>query len=636
MKQIILGTAGHIDHGKTSLIKALTGIDTDRLKEEKLRGITIELGFAWLDLPSGQRLGIVDVPGHEKFVKNMVAGASGVDLVALIIAADEGVMPQTKEHLDICNLLGVKHGLVVLTKIDTVDEEWLEMVTDDVQRFLEGSFLEGAPIIPVSALTGQGLPQLLEALETLCEVVPERTSSGLFRLPVDRVFTMKGFGTVITGSLVSGKVRVGETVVIYPSGIQSKVRGVQVHGQKADQATASMRTAVNFQGIDRAAIARGDVVGGVNTLKPSYMVDGLLLYIASNEKALKNRTKVRFHTGTSEILGYAILLDRDELSPGETTVAQFRFDSPVAVVKDDRFVIRSYSPVRTIGGGHILNPIPRKHKRFKEQLVTELKGLAESPPGEIIAYHVKESGISGLPFSELRLMTNLSEKDLGENLQHLLSQRAIVQVDRENRTFIHGSVFDELRQKTIKALEGYHKDHPLKAGMSKQRLMSTLSPWLSNKLFSLLVQDLTKSNTVIQEKEIMRLSEHKVALGADEKDIRHRIERAYLESGLQPPYFRDLVASLGENSAHKKDILMHMLEEGTLVKVKEDLYFHRRVIDDLKNGLVSYLKANGEIDTPQFKEMTGVSRKYTIPLIEFFDATKVTIRIGDIRRLREG
>jgi selenocysteine-specific elongation factor len=447
---------------------------------------------------------------------------------------------------------------------------------------------------------------------------------------------MKGFGTVITGSLVSGKVRVGETVVIYPSGIQSKVRGVQVHGQKADQATASMRTAINFQGIDRAAIARGDVVGGVNTLKPSYMVDGLLLYIASNEKALKNRTKVRFHTGTSEILGYAILLDRDELSPGETTVAQFRFDSPVAVVKDDRFVIRSYSPVRTIGGGHILNPIPRKHKRFKEQLVTELKGLAESPPGEIIAYHVKESGISGLPFSELRLMTNLSEKDLGENLQHLLSQRAIVQVDRENRTFIHGSVFDELRQKTIKALEGYHKDHPLKAGMSKQRLMSTLSPWLSNKLFSLLVQDLTKSNTVIQEKEIMRLSEHKVALGADQKDIRHRIERAYLESGLQPPYFRDLVASLGENSAHKKEILMHMLEEGTLVKVKEDLYFHRRVIDDLKNGLVSYLKANGEIDTPQFKEMTGVSRKYTIPLIEFFDATKVTIRIGDIRRLREG
>ncbi|MES0363955.1 MAG: selenocysteine-specific translation elongation factor [Desulfobacteria bacterium] len=636
MKQIILGTAGHIDHGKTSLIKALTGIDTDRLKEEKLRGITIELGFAWLDLPSGQRLGIVDVPGHEKFVKNMVAGASGIDIVALVIAADEGVMPQTREHLDICSLLSVAHGLVVLTKTDTVDEEWLEMVKDDVQGFLKGTFLEDAPVVPVSALTGQGLPQLLEVMETLCEVVPERTSSGLFRIPVDRVFTMKGFGTVITGSLLSGKVQVGETVMIYPEGIQSKVRGIQVHGQKANQATASMRTAINFQGIERAAIARGDVVGGVNTLKPSYMVDGLLVYLASNGKALKNRTKVRFHTGTSEILGYAVLLDRDELSPGETTVAQFRLDSPLTVVKDDPFVIRSYSPVRTIGGGHILNPIPGKHKRFKESLVTELRSLAESPPREIITYHVQKSGIAGLPFSELRLMTNLSEKNLKEHIQDLLSQRAIIQLDRDNRTFVHGSVFDELRQKALKALEIYHKDHPLKAGMSKQRLMPTLSPWLSSKLFSLLVQDLTKSNTVIQEKEIIRLSEHRVALEADQKDIRHRIEQAYLQSGLQPPYFKDLVASLGQNAAHTKEILMHMREEGTLVKVKEDLYFHSRVIDDLRNGLVSYLKANGEIDTPQFKGMTGVSRKYTIPLIEFFDATKVTIRVGDTRRLREG
>ena len=636
MKQIILGTAGHIDHGKTSLIKALTGIDTDRLKEEKLRGITIELGFAWLDLPGGQRVGIVDVPGHEKFVKNMVSGASGIDLVALIIAADEGVMPQTKEHLDICNLLDIEHGLVVLTKLDTVDEEWLEMVTDDVQGFLKGTFLEGAPVIPVSSLTGQGLPEFLNALETLCKAVPERTSGGLFRLPVDRVFTMKGFGTVVTGSLVSGKVLVGETIMIYPSGIQSKVRGIQVHGQAVDQAIASMRTAINFQGVDRNAIARGDVVGGVNTLKPSYMVDALLGYLPSNEKPLKNRTKVRFHTGTSEILGRAILLDREELSPGETAVAQFRLDAPVAVVKDDRFVIRSYSPVRTTGGGQILNPIPRKHKRFKKPLVTELKGLAESAAREIITYHLKESGILGVRFSELRLMTNLSEKDLQEHLQHLLSQRTIIRVDRENRTFIHGSIFNGLCQKAIKLLESYHKSHPLKAGMSRQGLKSKLAPSLSSKLFGLLIQDLTKSNTVIQEKEVIRLSGHRVALEADQKDVRHRIEQTYLQSGLQPPYFRDLVASLGQNSAHVEEILMHMLEEGTLVKVKEDLYFHRHVIDNLKNRLVSYLKANSEITTPQFKEMTGVSRKYTIPLIEYFDSTKATIRVGDIRRLREG
>jgi selenocysteine-specific elongation factor len=447
---------------------------------------------------------------------------------------------------------------------------------------------------------------------------------------------MKGFGTVVTGSLVSGKVRVGETIMIYPSGIQSKVRGIQVHGHTVDQALTSMRTAINFQGVDRNAIARGDVVGGVNTLRPSYMVDASLVYISSNEKPLKNRTKVRFHTGTSEILGYVILLDREELSPGETVVAQFRLDAPVAVIQDDRFVIRSYSPIRTIGGGQILNPIPRKHKRFKKSIVAELKGLAESPAEGIITYHTKGSGILGVRFSELRLMTNLSEKDLEQHLQQLLSQREIVQIDRENRTFIHGSIFHGLREKASKILESYHKDHPLKTGMSREVLKSKLAHSLSSKLFSLLVQDMTKSNIVIQEKEIIRLSGHTVALEADQKDVRHRIEQTYLQSGLQPPYFRDLVASHKQNPAHVKEILIHMLEEGTIVKVKEDLYFHRRVIENLKNRLISYLKANSEITTPQFKEMTGVSRKYTIPLIEYFDSTKATIRVGDIRRLREG
>lgn len=636
MKQIILGTAGHIDHGKTSLIKALTGIDTDRLKEEKLRGITIELGFAWLDLPNGQRVGIVDVPGHEKFVKNMVAGASGIDLVALIIAADEGVMPQTKEHMDICQLLNVKHGLVVLTKADMVDEEWLEMVSDDVQEFLEGTFLEGAPVLPASSLTGQGIPDVVQALEILCEAVPERGSSGLFRLPVDRVFTMKGFGTVVTGSLASGEVRVGETVMVYPSGIQSKVRGIQVHGRAVDQATTSMRTAINFQGIERDAIVRGNVVGSVDALRSSYMVDALLAYLPSNEKPLKNRTKIRFHTGTSEILGYAILLNREELPPGEIAVVQFRLDAPVAVVKDDRFVIRSYSPIKTIGGGQILDPIPGKHKRFRDSLVSSLEDLAEASPEEVITYHVKESGTSGTRPGELRLRTNLSEKKLKQHLQSLLSQKIISQVDRENPRFIHGSIFDSLSRKTIEILENYHRSHPLKAGMSRQGLLSKLSASLDSRLFNLVIQDLAKSNRVVQDKEVIRLSEHKVALEADQVDVRHKIEQAYLQSGLEPPYFRDLMASLGQNSARTKDLLTLLLEEGTLIKVKEDLFFHKSVIDDLKKGLVSYLKANGEITTPQFKEMTGVSRKYTIPLIEFFDTSKVTIRIGDIRRLREG
>lgn len=636
MKQVILGTAGHIDHGKTSLIKALTGIDTDRLKEEKLRGITIELGFAWLDLPSGQRVGIVDVPGHEKFVKNMVAGAMGIDLAALIIAADEGVMLQTREHLHICRLLGVKHGLVALTKIDMVDEEWLELATDDVQSFVKGTFLQDSPIVRVSSLNGQGLPEFVKALESLCETVPERSSKGLFRLPVDRVFTMKGFGTVITGSLVFGNVRVGDTIMIYPSGIQSKVRGIQVHNQSVDQATAGMRTAINFQGLDRHAIKRGDVLGGVNTLKPSYMVDIVLEYIGFDKKPLKNRTKIRFHTGTSEILGHVILLDREELAAGETVVAQLRLEAPVSVVKDDRFVIRSYSPIRTIGGGQIINPVPRKHKRFKGAVVADLKRLADSEPGETLTFHIKESGLRGVAFSDLIIMTNIVESELERHLQHLLSEKVIVQVDRENRIFAHGSVFDELRHKTVRILEVYHKDYPLKAGMSKEALKSELPKELGPKAFNLLLQQLIKSNTIVQAKEVIRLSGHSVALEADHKDIRYKIEQAYLDSGLQPPYFRDLVASMGQNSDRVRDVLDHMLAEGVLVKVREDLYFHKDVLEDVKNRLVSYLKANTEITTPQLKEMVGVSRKYLIPIIEYFDSAKVTIRVGDVRRLREG
>jgi selenocysteine-specific elongation factor len=566
----------------------------------------------------------------------MVAGASGIDLVALIIAADEGVMPQTKEHLDICKLLGIKHGLVALTKIDMVDEEWLELATDDVTSFLKGSFLEGAPIIPVSSLTGKGLPEFVKALDTLCAEVPERSSSGLFRLPVDRVFSMKGFGTVITGSLVSGGVRVGDTIMIYPSGIQTKVRGLQVHNQSVDHATAGMRTAINFQGLERTATKRGDVLGGVNTLKPSYMVDVVLTYLPSKKKALENRTRVRFHTGTSEILGNVILLDREQLKSGDTAVAQFRLESPVSVVKDDRFVIRSYSPIRTIGGGYIINPVPRKHKRFKEPVLSVLKGLADSPPVEIIISQVRESGLLGVTFSDLMIMTNLPERELEKHLQQLLSQKVIIQVDRDNRIFLHGSVFDQLREQAVQILEAYHKAHPLKTGMSKEAFKSNLPDTLGLRAFNVLLEDLTKSSKVVQEKDVIHLSGHTIALEADQKDIRHKIEKAYLESGLQPPYYKELVASMGENPGRIADVVDHMLQEGILVKVKEGLYFHKNVIETLKAKLVSFLTANTQITTPQLKEVTGVTRKYMIPLIEYFDAIKVTIRVGDVRKLREG
>jgi selenocysteine-specific elongation factor len=635
LKQIILGTAGHIDHGKTTLIKALTGTDTDRLKEEKLRGITIELGFASLDLPSGQHIGIVDVPGHEKFVKNMVAGATGIDIVVMVIAADEGVMPQTREHMEICTLLGVKYGFVVLTKIDLVDEEWLELAMEDVKDFIRGTFLEDTQVIPVSSKTGQGIDNFIDTLDKLSAKIPDRTSSGLFRLPVDRVFTMKGFGTVITGSLISGRIQVGDTIMIYPSTITSKIRGIQVHNQSVNEAEAGMRTAINFQGLEKASVNRGDVLANPGALTAGYMVDISLNFLSSNPKPAKNRMLVRLHTGTSEVLGNLILLDKEELSPGETTVAQLRLDSPVALVKDDRFVLRSYSPVRTIGGGYVLNPIPQKHKRFKLEIVKGLKGLENSNPEEIISYHVDESGYLGLSFSSLKLMTNIPEKKLDNIIQGLLSKKNIIQVDRENKIYIHENTFDRLMENIKDNLGGYHKANPLKAGMPREELKTKFPPDMNSKLFTLIINQMIKSKDIAAEEETVRLADHKVSLGTDQTDIKKKIIETYKKSGLTPPYFRELTKSLDVEAARANDVLMLLVDEGIIIKTKEDLYFHKDAVKDLQNKLVDFLTSNGEITTPQFKDMTGASRKFVIPLIEYFDSKKITLRIGDIRKLRK-
>ncbi|MGD9045690.1 MAG: selenocysteine-specific translation elongation factor [Desulfobacterales bacterium] len=636
MKQIILGTAGHIDHGKTSLIKAITGTDTDRLKEEKERGITIELGFAALDLPSGQHLGIVDVPGHEKFVKNMVAGATGIDIVVMVIAADEGVMPQTREHMEICTLLGVQHGMVAVTKIDMVDEEWLELALEDIRDFARGTFLEEAPIAPVSSETQQGIPEFIKALDELAAKIPERPPTDLFRLPIDRVFTMKGFGTVITGTLISGRVQVGDAIMIYPSEIKSKVRGIQIHNQSANEAKAGMRTAINFQGLEKAAINRGEVLSRQGALLASYMVDVSLRYLASNKKPLKNRTRIRFHTGTSEVLGNVILLDRDELSPGDDTVVQLRLDSPVSLVKDDRFVIRSYSPIYTIGGGEVLNPIPVKHKRLKSETIESLKELGNQEPEAVIAFHAEASGYRGVSFSHLKIMTNLADKQLENILQGLLSKKILIQVDKENRIYIHQGGFEKLKNDTRSQLADFHSANPLKPGMSKEELKTKFPSYLTAKLYNLTLTQMIKENEIVQEENTVRLASHAISLGGKQADIRDKILDTYQKSGLQPPYFKELAKSLDADANRARDVLLHLVDEGSIIKVKEDLYFHVKAINDLKNKLVGFLEAQGEIATPQFKEMTGVSRKYVIPLAEYFDSTNVTLRVGDVRKLRKG
>lgn len=635
MKPIILGTAGHIDHGKTSLIKALTGTNTDRLKEEQLRGITIELGFAALDLPSGRRLGIVDVPGHEKFVKNMVAGATGIDMVCMVIAADEGVMPQTREHMEICTLLDVRYGLVALTKVDMVDQEWLELVCQDVREFTSGTFLEQAPLLPVSSISGNGIPELVAALNDLCEQVPERATGSLFRLPVDRVFSMKGFGTVITGSLISGRVHVGDGIMIYPGRITSRVRGIQVHNQSQESAEAGMRTAINFQGLEKTAINRGDILARENTLQPSYMVDLDLHYLSSNKKPIKNRTQVRFHTGTSETMGNLIFLDREEVAPGQSCPAQIRLEAPLTLIRDDRFVVRSYSPVRTIGGGKVINPIAPKHKRFDQMVIDSLTSLVEASPEAIIDHQARMAGPAGIAFTALLLMTNLTEKALEAAIAGMLTRQVLMVVDKELRTYIHLTVFDRLKQLSHEVLATYHRSNPLKLGISKEELKSKFPPGSSAKLFTLVLNRMIKDQELVLEDDTVRLAAHSVSLEVDQRAVKQQIGDTYRRSGLTPPYFRDIAKDLDVDPKSAKGVLELLVSEGHLVKVKEDLYYDRAIIEKLKADLIAHLHDKGEISTPEFKEMTGASRKYVIPLIEYFDATQVTIRIGDIRKLRK-
>lgn len=635
MKQIILGTAGHIDHGKTSLIKAISGYDTDRLKEEKERGITIELGFAALDLPGGIHLGIVDVPGHEKFVKNMVAGATGIDVVAMIIAADEGVMPQTREHLEICSLLGIQYGLIVLTKIDMVDAEWAELVKEDLQEFVEGTFLENAPIVPVSSVTGQGIPEFLAILDDFCAKISVKKPGGLFRLPVDRVFSMKGFGTVITGTLISGKISVGEPVMIYPGDTKSKVRGLQVHDRQVETAEAGMRTAINFQGIEKAVINRGDVVARPDTLKNSYMLDVELHLLKSTPRPVKNRERVRLHTGTCELPCNILLLDRETLEPGETAVVQLRLDGPVACVKDDRFVVRSYSPVRTLGGGRILNPIPAKHKRFKKETADDLSALAAAEEETLILLHAKGAGYAEITYEDLPVVTNLTGKQLDKSLQAVLSRQMLIQTDKENKRYIHKNTSEDFRVKVLELLTDYHRRFPLKEGMPKGELKSKFPPLLSDKLFNHLLGSLAKSEAVVVMENIIRTTGHKVILKADQSDIKKKIMDTYRAAGLQPPYFKELTETLKLDPAESKNVLMLLVTEGVIIRIKEDLFFHADVIADLSERLTDFLKNSGEITTPQFKEMTGASRKYTIPLLEYFDDSNLTIRVGDIRLLRK-
>jgi selenocysteine-specific elongation factor len=634
MKQIILGTAGHIDHGKTALVQALTGIDTDRLKEEKARGITIELGFAYLDLPSGRRIGIVDVPGHERFVKHMVAGAGGIDIVALIIAADEGVMPQTREHLDICTLLGVTRGLVVLTKIDLVDPELRELAQEDIKDFTKGTFLQGAPIIPVSAITGEGIEELIQALEQLVDQVEERSADGLFRLPIDRIFTMRGFGTVVTGTLVSGQVKAGDAVEILPTGILAKIRGLQVHNEKVNQAVAGQRTAVNLQGIEKSAIERGEVLLHPGTVEATKLLDGEIIYLSHAPRPLRNGVMLSFHTGTSQQMAKIFLLGVNEVKPGGRGYAQIRLEGPVVALPHDRFVLRGSSLIQTIGGGIILDAHPHKHKRFKGDAVARLEELKGGDPTSILAFHIWKGGNRGLEMRKLAGYANLPPTTSSATMDELLSSKKVIKFDREAERVIDGELYGQLKTEMGAALETYHAANPLKQGMPKEELKSKLPPEVDGKLFNALLSDLLGTGAVAQEQDKVRLSGHRIALGEKQQELEEKIEGIMRQSGLGPPSAKELGAQLGAGEKEVQEILSLLADRGSVIKLKGGVYFHRDPLLELREQLITFLKEKERITTQDFKALTGVSRKYSIPLAEYFDAIKVTVRVGDDRILR--
>jgi selenocysteine-specific elongation factor len=631
VKHVVVGTAGHIDHGKTSLVKALTGTDTDRLPEEKARGITIDLGFAFLEEPDGLTVEIVDVPGHERFIKNMLAGVGGIDLAMLVIASDEGVMPQTREHFAICSLLHIAGGLIVLTKTDLVEPDWLELVRDDVSALTRGTFLDGAPIVAVSAKTGEGIGELRAVLRDLAAKVPSRGTDQLARLPVDRVFTIKGFGTVVTGTLMAGRLRVDDRVEVFPAGLQAKIRGLQTHGRSVSESSAGQRTAVNLQGVERAAVERGNVLGLAGTLVPSTLVDGTLELLQDAPRPLKSRDRVRVHAGTSEVMARVLILDRPELVPGASAFARFRLEAPLVALPGDRFVIRSYSPMLTVGGGTLLDIAPPRFKLKAPTHLAHVRLLSEGGPDGVVEEHVRHAGGGGVRFSALSGRVPFGPDRLRGLLDGLQASVRIVAIDRD--WFVHVDSLTRLRGLTVAALEQFHRASPLRPGMSREELRGRAGG-PDERVFAHLLGTLEAEGIVRTDRDKVRLASHEVRLTPEQQKVVDRLEQDYLGSAAAPPSPEEALGRAGLSGDEDHELFQFLVEARKLVRVKESMYFHAEALDAIQDKLVAMLRERKEIGPADIKDLLGISRKYAIPLLEFFDSRRVTTRVGERRVLR--
>ncbi len=635
-RRVIIGTAGHIDHGKSALVRALTGIDPDRLKEEKERGITIELGFAHLALPSGTVAGIVDVPGHEKFVRTMVAGAAGVDILMLVIAADEGVMPQTREHLDICRLLSIRHGLVALNKCDKSDGEWLSLQEEEIRNFVRGSFLEDAPIVRVSAATGEGLPALVEALDRIAVGMEGKDTSRLFRLPIDRAFTMKGFGTVVTGTLVGGEIRAGEEVEILPGGTVARIRGLQVHGGPAESSGAGTRTAVNLQGVEKEAAPRGSVLCRPGTIVPTRSAEVFLEYLPLAPRPMKNRAQVSFHAHTASTLARVLLYGTAEIAPGGSGYARLLLADEMVLVGGDRFILRGFSPLEnfgyTVGGGRVLQPFPRQRKGAGKSIPAALPLLDSEDPRTRVLAAFEDAGWRGLEERETAVVAGLGPAAVRGEIARAVRSGEIAEAEGSTRRWGRSAV-EEVGKKALEALSLLHDRFPEREGFPREEISSLLPGSPAAALVGL---SLAGNPAAGKAGDLHFLPERRPRSVELSSPLARAIAEILGRAGLAAPSRSELAALLGSKDPREFDrTLEGMIRGGAVVRTKE-LCFDAGAVAALKEKLTAYLSARGEITVPEFKELAGLSRKYIIPLLEHFDLAKVTLRVGDKRVLRKG
>src|ERR1700730_5052705 len=629
LKSVIVGTAGHIDHGKSSLVEALTGTDPDRLAEEKRRGITIDLGFAFLE-DAGIKFGFIDVPGHERFVSNMLAGAAGIDLMLLVIAADESIKPQTRAQFDICKLLGVRNGVIALTKCDLVDNNDLTLAQLEIEEYVRGSFLDGSAIVPVSAKTGAGLRELKRALHHAATQVIGKDATRPFRLPIDRAFAVKGFGTVVTGTLISGALKTGDEVELISSGQRLRVRGVQTGGQSVEEASAGQRTAVNLAGIDHTAVRRGMTLGEPGKFRKTRRIDAQFTLLPGTHK-LKHRERVHFHASTAETIAEILLYGASELAPGQTALAHLVLQDEMVLVAGERFIVRQFSPVTTIGGGLVLDPLARRPLSRDAGRIKFLETLRDGTREEVLAAMVERAPM-GLRYEEIPAHTGWRETEIREAIKVLASSGVVRSIGEERRLLIGGGICDRMRNTISEKIEHFHRENPLSPGINREELRSSIGRRVKPEVFRAVSAGLISKKKLEAQGEIVKRAGSGITLQPDEHAAMAKIEAAFRSGGLVVPAVKDVLVGLSVEAKRAEKLLHILLREKSLIRVSPELIFHQEALTHLKERLSAYKTSKGErISVPAFKDLTGITRKYAMPLLEYLDRERVTRRMGDER-----